>query len=157
PGTWPSTPPEIDLSIVVPMYDEADNVLPLYESVTAAMRKLGRSYEVILVDDGSTDDTYARAVSLAEAYPRIKLVKLRRNFGQTAAMSAGFDFAAGAVIVPMDGDLQNDPADISLLLEQIEAGYDVVSGWRHDRNDNVARRVPSKTANWLIGRVTGVR
>jgi glycosyltransferase involved in cell wall biosynthesis len=121
------------------------------------LRALGRSYEVIVVDDGSRDATYARLERLAAADDTLKLVQLRRNFGQTAAMACGFDHARGDVIIPMDGDLQNDPADIALLLEKIEEGYDVVSGWRRERQDNFVRRLPSRVANWLIGRVTGVR
>jgi glycosyltransferase involved in cell wall biosynthesis len=112
---------------------------------------------VIVVDDGSEDETYPRFATLAAADPKLRLIQLRRNYGQTAAMSAAFDHARGAVIVPLDGDLQNDPADIPRLLEVIDAGYDVVSGWRRDRTDGVLRRLPSRIANWLIGRVTGVR
>jgi glycosyltransferase involved in cell wall biosynthesis len=147
----------VAVSVVVPVYDEQDNVEPLYRALVQALQSLGRSYEIIVVDDGSDDQTYARLVHLAAADSNLKLVQLRRNFGQTAAMSAGFDHAAGAVIVPMDGDLQNDPADIARLLEKIDDGYDVVSGWRRDRQDGFVRRLPSRIANWLIGRVTGVR
>jgi glycosyltransferase involved in cell wall biosynthesis len=147
----------VDLSVVVPVYDEEDNVRRLYEELSAALRPLGRSYEVIVVDDGSRDSTYARLAELAEADDSLRLVRLRRNFGQTAAMAAGFDHCAGEIVVPMDGDLQNDPADIPRLLEKLDEGYDVVSGWRQDRKDNAMRRLPSRMANWLIGRVTGVR
>ena len=147
----------IAVSVVVPVYDEEDNVEPLYRSLVQALESLGRSYEIIVVDDGSEDQTHARLVPLAAADPNLKLVQLRRNFGQTAALSAGFDHAAGEVVVPMDGDLQNDPADIGRLLEKIDEGYDVVSGWRRERKDGFVRRLPSQIANWLIGRVTGVR
>ena len=147
----------LDLSIVVPVHDEEDNVAPLYEGLTTALRTLGRSYEIIVVDDGSHDDTYQRLVRLADGDDRLKLIKLRRNFGQTAAMAAGFDHAAGDIVIPMDGDLQNDPADIPRLLDKLDEGYDVVSGWRKNRQDSVVRRVPSRVASWLIGRVTGVR
>jgi glycosyltransferase involved in cell wall biosynthesis len=147
----------LDLSIVVPVHDEEDNVVPLYEALSKALRALGRPYEIIVVDDGSRDDTYQRLARLADADDAFKLIKLRRNFGQTAAMAAGFDHAAGDIVIPMDGDLQNDPADISRLLEKLEEGYDVVSGWRKDRQDSAVRRLPSRIANWLIGRVTGVR
>jgi glycosyltransferase involved in cell wall biosynthesis len=147
----------VELSIVVPVHDEQDNVEPLYEALTAALTALGRSYEVIVVDDGSRDDTFARLAALASQDEALKLVKLRRNFGQTAAMAAGFDHAEGEIVIPMDGDLQNDPADIERLLDKLDEGYDVVSGWRHDRKDNALRRLPSRMANWLIGRVTGVR
>jgi glycosyltransferase involved in cell wall biosynthesis len=145
------------VSVVVPVHDEQDNVDALYEALMPSLEALGRSFEVIVVDDGSRDDTYPRLTRLAAADERLKLVRLRRNYGQTAAMSAGFDHARGQVIVPMDGDLQNDPADIALLLEKIDEGYDVVSGWRRDRKDSFVRRLPSRVANWLIGRVTGVR
>ena len=123
----------------------------------AALDELGHSFEVIFVDDGSTDETYSRLAGQAAADERFKVVRLRRNYGQTAALSAGFDHASGQIIVPMDGDLQNDPRDISALLSKLDEGYDVVSGWRRDRKDGVVRRTPSRMANWLIGRVTGVR
>jgi glycosyltransferase involved in cell wall biosynthesis len=147
----------IDVSVVVPMHDEQDNVEPLYESLRSALDALGRTYEIVVVDDGSRDDTFSRLSRIAAEDPRLKLVQLRRNYGQTAAMAAGFDHAGGEVIVPMDGDLQNDPSDIAALLEKIDEGYDVVSGWRRDRQDGFTRRLPSRFANWLIGRVTGVR
>lgn len=139
------------------MLDEEGNVESLYSALISNLEELGRSFEVIVVDDGSTDDTYPRLLRLAAEDARLKLIRLRRNYGQTAAMAAGFDYAGGDVIVPMDGDLQNDPADITLLVAKIDEGYDVVSGWRRDRKDNFARRLPSRIANWLIGRVTGVR
>jgi len=147
----------LELSVVVPVYDEEDNVGPLYDALCQCLDSLGRSYEIVVVDDGSRDETYPRLTQLAANDPRLKLVKLRRNYGQTAAMAAGFDHAHGEVIVPMDGDMQNDPADIGPLLEKIDEGYDVVSGWRRDRKDGFSRRLPSRIANWLIGRVTGVR
>ena len=150
----PRTP---ELSVVIPVHDEEDNVEPLVRALGQALGELGRTYEVIVVDDGSADHTYARLLELAASDPLLRLVKLRRNFGQTAAMAAGFDYARGSVIVPMDGDLQNDPRDIGRLLEKIDEGYDVVSGWRKDRQDGFVRRLPSRMANWLIGRVTGVR
>ena len=147
----------IDLSIVVPVHDEDENVAPLHERLSAALRQLGRRYEIIVVDDGSRDATYERLSEIASRDDAVKLIKLRRNFGQTAAMAAGFDHAAGEIVIPMDGDLQNDPADIERLLEKLDEGYDIVSGWRKDRHDNAVRRIPSRIANWLIGRVTGVR
>lgn len=146
-----------ELSVVVPVQDEGDNVGPLYEELTQSLGTLGRKYEIIVVDDGSSDDTYNRLVAIASQDSRLRLIRLRRNYGQTAAMAAGFDHALGDVIIPMDGDLQNDPEDIGRLLEKLEEGYDVVSGWRVDRQDSSVRRVPSRIANWLIGRVTGVR
>lgn len=139
------------------MHDEQDNVRPFYVALTSALAALGRSYEIIVVDDGSRDETYAQLAQLAADDPNLKLIKLRRNFGQTAAMAAGFDHAGGDIVIPMDGDLQNDPADIRRLLDKIDEGYDVVSGWRQDRQDSAVRRLPSRIANWLIGRVTGVR
>ena len=145
------------LSVVIPVLDEEANVEELCATVLSSLDELGRSFEVVIVDDGSRDTTYVKLEALASQDERLKLVRLRRNFGQTAAMAAGFDHACGAVIVPMDGDLQNDPADIGVLLEKIDEGYDVVSGWRHERQDGFVRRLPSRLANRLIGRVTGVR
>jgi glycosyltransferase involved in cell wall biosynthesis len=156
-GDGETSSPAPELSIVVPVYDEEDSVEPLYDALDRSLPDLGRTYEIIVVDDGSRDDTYARLSRLAATDDRLKLVKLRRNYGQTAAMAAGFDHARGAVIIPMDGDLQNDPDDIGRLLEKIDEGYDVVSGWRRNRQDGFTRRLPSRLANWLIGRVTGVR
>jgi glycosyltransferase involved in cell wall biosynthesis len=130
----------------------------LYAALHASLDALGRSYEILFVDDGSSDGTFAALTDVAETDPRVRLIRFRRNFGQTAAMVAGFDHARGDVVIPMDGDLQNDPADIPLLLQKIEEGYDVVSGWRKNRQDKaLMRRFPSRIANWLIGRVTGVR
>ena len=150
-----AAPPAV--SIVVPVHDEQDNVEALYKALIQSLEALGRSFEIIVVDDGSRDETYAHLSRFAALDDRLKLIRLRRNYGQTAAMAAGFDHVRGHVVVPMDGDLQNDPADIALLIEKIEEGYDVVSGWRRDRQDNFVRRWPSRIANWLIGRVTGVR
>jgi glycosyltransferase involved in cell wall biosynthesis len=145
------------LSVVVPVLDEEDSIETLCETVIASLEAIGRPFEVIVVDDGSRDDTYSKLAQLASIENRLKLIRLRRNFGQTAAMAAGFDYARGEIIVPMDGDLQNDPSDIAVLLEKIDEGYDVVSGWRRDRKDGFIRRLPSRLANRLIGRVTGVR
>jgi glycosyltransferase involved in cell wall biosynthesis len=145
------------LSVIVPLYNEQDCIVPLHEAITQALRELGRSYEIVFVDDGSTDATVAIATGIARRDPHLRIVKFRRNYGQTAAMAAGIEQANGTILVTMDGDLQNDPADIGLLLEQIEAGYDVVVGWRYDRKDKLlSRRIPSRIANWLIGKVTGV-
>jgi glycosyltransferase involved in cell wall biosynthesis len=153
----PDSRERIEISVVVPVHDEEENVGPLYEALRSSLNELDRTYEIVVVDDGSRDETYARLANFAAQDPRLKLVKLRRNYGQTAAMAAGFDHARGEIIIPMDGDLQNDPADIGALLEKIDEGYDVVSGWRRDRQDSFTRRLPSRIANWLIGRVTGVR
>jgi glycosyltransferase involved in cell wall biosynthesis len=152
----PELPPE--LSIVVPLYNEAESLPPLVEQLLAALRPLGRSFELVLVDDGSSDDTAAVLRHLAAQTTELVAVLLRRNYGQTPAMSAGFDASRGALIVTLDGDLQNDPADIPLLLERLEQGYDLVSGWRHQRQDPaMSRKLPSRVANRLIARVTGVR
>lgn len=145
------------LSVVVPVFEEEDNVPRLCGDLVDSLEALGRSFEVIVVDDGSRDDTFNRLSAVVAYDERVKVVRLRRNFGQTAAMAAGFDHASGEVIVPMDGDLQNDPSDIARLIAKIDEGYDVVSGWRRNRKDDFVRRLPSRLANRLIGRVTGVR
>ncbi len=147
-----------ELSVVIPLFNEEDSLGPLVEQLLASLRPLGRHFELVLVDDGSSDGTAARLEDLAAATPELVAVLLRRNYGQTAAMAAGFDASHGAVIVTLDGDLQNDPADIPLLLDRLEEGYDLVSGWRHQRQDAALKRLlPSKIANRLIARVTGVR
>lgn len=147
----------MDLSIVVPIYNEEENIPHLHERVTAAMAGADIDYELILVDDGSSDGSFPLLRELAERDPRVKVIRFRRNFGQTAAMAAGFGVARGRVVIPMDGDLQNDPADIPMLLAKIDEGYDVVSGWRKDRQDTfINRRLPSILANGLISRMTGV-
>ncbi|HYS43009.1 MAG TPA: glycosyltransferase family 2 protein [Geobacteraceae bacterium] len=147
----------MDLSIVVPIYNEEENIPALHECVTAALAQSGLEYELILVDDGSSDGSFPLLQGVAGKDPRVKVIRFRRNFGQTAAMAAGFDAAAGRVVVPMDGDLQNDPADIPLLMAKIDEGYDVVSGWRKDRQDTfINRKLPSILANGLISLLTGV-
>lgn len=151
----------MDLSIVIPAFNEEQNVKELIkelDSFVADFEESHRSCEVIFVDDGSRDRTYAMAKDLAQNRPYLKTILLRRNFGQTAAMSAGFDFASGDVIVPMDADLQNDPADIHELLKTLEEGHDVVSGWRKNRKDTwLTRKLPSQLANMLVSWVGGVR
>ncbi len=150
--------PVVDLSVVVPLFNEEESVGVLHEEISRAARALGRPYEVLYVDDGSHDATAERLREIATADPHVQVLRFRRNYGQTAALQAGFDQAEGAVIVTLDGDLQNDPADFALLLGWIDQGYDVVSGWRRDRKDKmVSRRLPSMAANWLIGRLTGMR
>ncbi len=145
------------ISIVIPIHNEEPSILPLYDRLCAVMDSLGRQYEMIFVDDASTDASFEMLANLVETDPRMKVVQLRRNFGQTAALAAGFDLAQGQVILSMDGDLQHDPADIPLLLEKIDAGYDIASGWRKVRVDNlVMRKIPSRIANWLMARVSGV-
>jgi glycosyltransferase involved in cell wall biosynthesis len=147
----------VDLSIVVPVYNEEESVNPLYERITAALAQVAYSYEMILVDDGSSDRSFMLLTAIAADDSRVRVIRFRRNFGQTAAMAAGFDAARGRVVVPMDGDLQNDPADIPRLLAKIDEGYDVVSGWRKDRQDTfINRKLPSIIANGLISRFTGV-
>ena len=147
------------LSIVVPLFNERDNVEALHAEIVAAVAPLAIPWEAIYVDDGSADGTWEKLVAARERHPDIvRLVRLRRNFGQTAALAAGFDRARGEVIVTLDGDRQNDPADIPRLLEIIGTGYELVSGWRKDRKDPfVSRKIPSQMANWLIGVMTGVR
>lgn len=145
------------ISVVVPLLNEQDNLVQLYQETTEALEgKL--SFECIFVDDGSTDDSFAILRSLQEKDERLRVIRLRRNFGQTAAMSAGFAHARGAVIIPMDADLQNDPRDIPMLVAKLDEGYDVASGWRKKRQDAaLTRLLPSLIANWLIARITGVR
>ena len=146
-----------EVSIVVPLYNEEDSLRPLYAAITHAVAPLGISFEIIFVDDGSRDATVSIADEIARSDPRVCLVKFRRNYGQTPAMAAGIAQACGDVIVTMDGDLQNDPADIGALLRKIDEGYDIVVGWRFDRQDKlVSRKIPSRIANKLIAKVTGV-
>lgn len=147
----------MDLSVVIPVFNEEESVKILYQAVTKALVTLNRPYEIILVDDGSKDQTFVNARQLAEKDSRLKLIKLKRNYGQTTALHAGFQNAKGKVIVTMDGDLQNDPDDIPLMLNKMEEGFDIVLGWRHDRKDFfISRKLPSKIANWLVRKVTGI-
>jgi glycosyltransferase involved in cell wall biosynthesis len=146
-----------DISVVVPLRDEERNVLPLHDELTAAIAPLDVTYELILVDDGSEDGTFARLMEAYARDPHVRAIQFTRNFGQTAAFAAGFAHARGRLIVTLDGDLQNDPADIPRLL-QIARNHDIVCGWRKDRKDNLlTRHVPSVVANWLLGVVTGIR
>ncbi len=145
------------ISVIVPFYNEEDSIAPLHKAIVTAMDALGRPYEIVFVDDGSKDATVACAEQLAKQDPRVRVVVFRRNYGQTAAMAAGIQYATGDVLITMDGDLQNDPADIEHFLSKIAEGYDIVVGWRFRRQDKlVSRKIPSKIANWLIGKVTGV-
>ena len=149
---------DLDLSVVVPVYNEVENLRQLRAAIGHALEDMGRSYEVVLVDDGSTDGSRQLMRQMARTDPRLRVVLFRRNYGQTAAMSAGFRHARGAVVVTMDGDLQNDPADIPRLLAELDRGQDIVVGWRRNRKDRMlSRNLPSKLANWLIAWVTGVR
>ena len=145
------------LSIVVPVYNEEDNVRPLYEKIQAVCETIGDAYEILFVDDGSEDETFNVLSELCKQEPRLVIIRFEKNAGQTAAMAAGFEFARGERIVSMDGDLQNDPIDMPRLLEKLDEGYDLVCGWRKDRQDKfLTRRVPSIIANWIISKVTGV-
>jgi glycosyltransferase involved in cell wall biosynthesis len=147
----------MDLSIIVPLYNERENVKHLYNAIADAVTPLGVDYEILFVDDGSSDTTFANACALAAKDHKLRVIRFRKNYGQTAAMAAGIDHARGNVLVTMDGDLQNDPADIAEFLQKIDEGYDIVVGWRHNRQDKlVTRKIPSKIANWLIGKVTGI-
>jgi glycosyltransferase involved in cell wall biosynthesis len=145
---------EIDLSVVIPTFNEEDNVVPLYEELTAVLESQGVTYEIIFVDDGSKDQTFQRIHHVHERDARVKAVKLRKNFGQSAAMGAGFDHARGQVVVAMDADMQNDPHDIPKLLDELAKGYDVVCGWRWNRRDPLHKKVFSKFANRLRSLLT---
>jgi glycosyltransferase involved in cell wall biosynthesis len=146
----------MDLSIVIPIKDERDNLRPLHERLHAVLAPLGKSYEIIFVDDGSDDGSYEILDTLAARDPSVKVVRLRRNFGQSAALQAGIDLSSGDVLVTIDGDLQNDPADIPGLLDKLNEGYDAVLGRRAKRQDSFfIRKVPSLIANWIIRKVTG--
>ncbi len=145
-----------ELSLVIPVFNEADNLPALHNEIIQTLE--ARDYEILYIDDGSTDGSFAILNEIQATCARVRLIRLRRNFGQTAALSAGFRYARGKIIVPLDADGQNDPADIPRLIEKLEQGYDIVSGWRKDRKDNpLTRTLPSRIANWLIGRITGVR
>ena len=147
----------MDLSIVIPFYNEGDSIKPLYDAVTDAMSKLQYSYELILVDDGSNDNTLKNAIELAKKDSRLKVVKLKKNYGQTTGLHAGFQNAIGKYIVTMDGDLQNDPADIGNMMDKLGEGNDICLGWRKNRQDSkFTRLLPSKIANWLVRNVTGI-
>jgi glycosyltransferase involved in cell wall biosynthesis len=148
----------MDLSVIIPIKDEQDNVRPLHERLRRALDPLGLAYEILFIDDGSSDGSFAALDELARRDARVKVVRLRRNFGQTAALRAGIDWSSGNVLVTMDGDLQNDPADIPALLEQLHRGYDAALGLRANRQDNfLIRKLPSNIANWIIRKVTGVQ
>lgn len=152
------TASDLALSVVVPLYNEEESVGPLYEQIRTAADALREPYEIVFVDDGSGDRSFDRLQAIQRTDPRVTVIRFRKNFGQTAAMAAGCAQARGRVIVSMDGDLQNDPADIPRLLAKIEEGYDLVCGWRKNRRDTLmSRRLPSAVANWLIRRTTGVQ
>ncbi len=144
-------------SIVIPLHNEQDNVTELYDRLKAVMEAQAEPFELVFVDDGSTDRTFSLLREISEVDSRVTVVKLRRNFGQTAALAAGFDHVRGEYVIAMDGDLQHDPGDIPLFLEKLAQGYDIVSGWRKVRIDNLwLRRIPSRCANWLMAKLSGV-
>src|SRR3954451_4615773 len=145
------------ISIVIPIHNEEPAILPLYDRLTTVLEAMNKPYEILFVDDASMDRSFELLANLVETDGRLKVIRLRRNFGQTAALSAGFDEAQGEVVISMDGDLQHDPEDIPALLEKIEEGYDIASGWRKNRLDNaVTRKFPSRIANWIMKVASGV-
>jgi glycosyltransferase involved in cell wall biosynthesis len=153
-----ATDPEVpDVSVFLPVFNEEPNLRPLHEKLNASLAQLGRSAEIIYVDDGSSDGSLNVLREIAARDPRVRVIALRRNYGQTPAMAAGIHAARGHVLIPMDADLQNDPADIVRLLDKLDEGYDVVSGWRKNRQDPlVTRKIPSQMANWIISKIGGV-
>jgi glycosyltransferase involved in cell wall biosynthesis len=147
----------IRYSLVVPFFNEQENIPPLYMKITEVMDAIGEPYELIFVDDGSRDNTFKVLSDIYEHDHRVNIVRLRRNFGQTAGLKAGFDFARGEIIISMDGDLQHDPEEIPRFLEKIEEGFDLVSGWRYARHDHwLMRQVPSRVANWMMAKLSGI-
>jgi glycosyltransferase involved in cell wall biosynthesis len=147
----------MDVSIVIPVYNEEESVEPLYRATVTAVDPLQCEYEVILIDDGSSDNTFNNAFELTKKDKRLKVIKLKRNYGQTTGLHAGFQEAKGRIVITMDGDLQNDPSDIGTMVKKIDEGYDIVLGWRYNRKDFlISRKIPSKIANWLISSVTGI-
>jgi len=146
----------MDLSIVIPVHNEEDSVGPLCGAIARAVEPLGYEFETLLVDDGSADGTFDQALQVANQDKRFRIIKLSKNFGQTAALYAGIEHARGDIIVTMDGDLQNDPADIKKFIDELHEGYDVVLGWRDNRQDRlILRKIPSRLANWLVRKVAG--
>jgi glycosyltransferase involved in cell wall biosynthesis len=149
---------DVRFSVVVPFYDEQENIPPLYMKLTEVMDPAGEPYELVFVDDGSRDQTFRILEQIQQHDARVHVIRLRRNFGQTAALKAGFDFARGDIIVSLDGDLQYDPAEIPRLLAKMQEGYDIVSGWRIQRSDSwLTRRLPSRVANWMMARLSGIK
>ncbi|MHA2364112.1 MAG: glycosyltransferase family 2 protein [Candidatus Hodarchaeales archaeon] len=144
-------------SIVIPTYNEAGNIFPLFEEINDVMKELKHPWEVIFVNDGSTDDTGKEITELCRNNQEAKLIHLRKNFGQSSAMNAGFNHTNGEIVITLDADRQNDPNDIPKLLTKLEEGYDVVSGWRHNRKDSIFKKIPSKIQNWLHRRLTGLK
>ncbi|PYS38679.1 MAG: glycosyltransferase [Acidobacteria bacterium] len=148
---------QIRYSIVIPLYNEQNNIRPLYSRIVDTMAELSGNYEIVFVDDGSRDDTFKILSAICDEDPRVTAIRLRKNFGQTAGLQAGFDFAQGEIIVSMDGDLQHDPAEIPAFIAKLSEGYDIVSGWRFQRQDGwFTRRLPSHIANWLMAKLCGL-
>ena len=146
------------ISVILPVLNEEDNLVALNDEITSVLNGMQNEYEIIYIDDGSTDRSFEILADLRDKDDRIKVIQFRRNFGQTAGLAAGFDYAEGDVTITLDADRQNDPRDIPMLLEKMDEGYDLVSGWRYDRQDAwLSRKLPSKIANWLISRITGVK
>src|SRR5579884_1193468 len=144
----------IRYSIVIPLYNEEENVRPLYLRIVEAMGELSGSYEIVFVDDGSKDDTFKILTAICDEDPHVTVIRLRKNFGQTAGLQAGFDHARGEIIISMDGDLQHDPAEIPAFIAKMSEGFDIVSGWRFQRQDTwLTRRLPSRVANWLLAKL----
>jgi glycosyltransferase involved in cell wall biosynthesis len=147
----------VDLSLVIPVYNEQESIKPLYDEITVALSEK-YDYEIIFIEDGSSDDSYSILTGIREKDSRVRVIKFRKNFGQTAAIAAGFEHTRGKIILPLDADGQNDPGDIPMMVKKLEEGYDIVSGWRKNRQDNVVTRtLPSRTANWIIAKITGVK
>src|SRR6202158_4270280 len=145
------------LSIVIPVHNEEHSILPLYDRLTRVLVEMRRQYEILFVDDASNDRSFELLANLVQTDPHLKVLRLRRNFGQTAALAAGFHEARGKVVIAMDGDLQHAPEDIPALLEKIDEGYDIASGWRKERVDNpITRKIPSRIANWLMAKASGI-
>jgi glycosyltransferase involved in cell wall biosynthesis len=148
---------DILLSVVVPIHNEEPSILPLYDRLTAVLMRLGRTWEIVFVDDASTDRSRELLGNLAQTDAHLRVICLRRNFGQTAALAAGFDASRGGVVIAMDGDLQHAPEDIPALLNKIDEGYDIASGWRRERVDNaITRKIPSRVANWMMSKASGI-
>ncbi len=149
--------PDPEISVIVPLYNEEQNVEPLYRAITSALHRMHEPYEILFVDDGSRDGTFDQAKRLAQEDKCLRVIRFRTNYGQTPAMAAGIEHAAGAILLTMDGDLQNDPEDIPILVAKLREGFDLVAGWRRIRKDKfLSRRLPSIVANWLISKVTKI-
>lgn len=147
----------MQISVTVPVCNERENIRPLHEALCNTLDSVAGDYEIVFANDGSSDGTADELDALAAEDPKVKIIHLRRNYGQTSALMAAIHYSSGDIIIPMDGDLQNDPADIPRLLEKLDEGFDVVSGWRRDRAEGAERKLPSQMANWLISKISGVK